>query len=135
MKVFIIDDDITYLLWAENVLKLAGIDVQYSLNDSPNLIDEIEKYQPDSILVDLYMPKLDGVSLIKLIKKREKLRFIPAVCFSSSESIIDKVKAMQAGFVDYFNKPMDSAAFLNKVKSYNSLGRILKLCNGCGELG
>jgi len=63
--------------------------------------------QPDLILLDVMMPKMDGLSTLKTLKEQSKQ--IPVIMLTASSTVEDAVKAMKLGAIDYLNKPFDVA--------------------------
>jgi two-component system response regulator len=74
---------------------------------------------PKVILLDLKMPKVDGLDLLKEIKSNEKLKLIPVVVLTSSKEETDIIKAYQLGVNAYIVKPVDFDHF---VKAVSDLG-------------
>lgn len=71
----------------------------------------------DLIITDINMPKMDGFEFLKALKSNIKLKPIPVVIMSTSESKIDLEKGYGIGISGYFSKPLKYADYLNKVTS------------------
>ncbi|HTB80095.1 MAG TPA: response regulator [Opitutaceae bacterium] len=71
---------------------------------------------PAVILLDLKMPKVDGLEVLRAIKQDEKLKSIPVVMLTSSREESDLVRSYQLGANAYVVKPVDFQAFLAAVK-------------------
>jgi CheY-like chemotaxis protein len=71
---------------------------------------------PAVILLDLKMPKVDGLEVLRAIKQDEKLKSIPVVMLTSSREESDLVRSYQLGVNAYVVKPVDFQAFLAAVK-------------------
>jgi CheY-like chemotaxis protein len=71
---------------------------------------------PAVLLLDLKLPKLDGLEVLKQIKSDEKLRMIPVVVLTSSREEKDMVASYQLGVNAYVVKPVDFHEFVNAVK-------------------
>ncbi len=76
-----------------------------------------EKENPIVAVLDLKMPKVDGIELLKIIKSDENLRTIPVVILTSSGEEIDLVKSYKLGVNSYVIKPVDFEKFIQTVKS------------------
>lgn len=71
---------------------------------------------PAVMLLDLKMPKVDGLEVLRAIKQDEKLKSIPVVMLTSSREESDLVRSYQLGVNAYVVKPVDFQAFLAAVK-------------------
>src|SRR5919199_4087229 len=73
--------------------------------------------QPDLILLDIMMPKRDGISVLKELKQDETLPFVPVILVTAKADARDIVAGLDAGGDDYLTKPFDHAALLARVRS------------------
>lgn len=73
--------------------------------------------KPHLILLDIRLPKVDGIEVLKEIKKSEELRAIPVIILTSSESEIDVAKAYHNYANSYLVKPLDFAKFTQMMKT------------------
>jgi CheY-like chemotaxis protein len=71
---------------------------------------------PSVMLLDLKLPKLDGLEVLKQIKSEEKLRMIPVVVLTSSKEEKDMVASYRLGVNAYVVKPVDFHEFVNAIK-------------------
>ena len=71
---------------------------------------------PAVLLLDLKMPRMDGLEVLGEIKANEKFRSIPVVMLTSSAQESDLVKSYQLGVNAYVVKPMDYREFINAIK-------------------
>ncbi len=72
--------------------------------------------RPDLILLDVNLPKKDGMELLKDLKADESLRSIPVVMFSSSSRAVDKKESLALGAQKYVTKPPNLEGFLEAVR-------------------
>lgn len=79
---------------------------------------------PDLILLDIRMPGMDGFAVCRQLKEDPALSTIPVIFISALHEIEDKVKAFEAGGVDYLTKPFHEAEVLARVKTHHSLFRM-----------
>lgn len=75
-----------------------------------------QKGNPTVILLDIKMPRMDGIELLEIIKQDEKLKSIPIVKLTSSREEPDLVKCYELGVNAYVVKPVDFNDFLHAVK-------------------
>jgi len=73
--------------------------------------------RPDIILLDLNLPKIDGLEILKEIKEDENLKNIPVVVLTTSQAEKDILRAYDLHANAYVNKPLDFDQFINTVKS------------------
>jgi DNA-binding response OmpR family regulator len=71
---------------------------------------------PAVMLLDLKLPKLDGLEVLKQIKSEEKLRMMPVVVLTSSKEEKDMVASYKLGVSAYVVKPVDFHEFVNAIK-------------------
>lgn len=80
------------------------------------LLGERLKIQPRLILLDLKMPRVNGLEVLRRIRHDNRTQFIPVVIFSSSSEPEDMVQAYTLGANSYITKPMDFDEFLYMVE-------------------
>ncbi|OWW00244.1 response regulator [Rhizobium sp. R693] len=73
--------------------------------------------KPDLILLDVMMPKLDGISLVRMLKQDVSLRSIPVILVTAKADTRDVVEGLDAGGDDYLTKPFEHQALLARVRS------------------
>jgi DNA-binding response OmpR family regulator len=73
--------------------------------------------RPDLILMDVALPKLDGLATCRLLRDNASTAHIPVMLFGTSASVEHRLLAFQAGAVDYLRKPFDPAELLARVRA------------------
>jgi CheY-like chemotaxis protein len=81
--------------------------------------------EPVVILLDLKMPKMDGLQVLREIKSNEKLKSIPVVMLTSSAQESDLVKSYQLGVNAYVVKPVNFREFINAVKQVGAFWAVV----------
>lgn len=76
------------------------------------------EFDPDLVLLDVMMPKLDGISVLKLLKADKHLRFVPIILVTAKADTRDVVAGLQAGADDYLTKPFEQTALVARVRSW-----------------
>ncbi|SFP72690.1 hybrid sensor histidine kinase/response regulator [Hydrogenimonas thermophila] len=79
---------------------------------------------PDLILLDILMPKMNGFEVCKYLKSKHKTKNIPIIFLSALNSTEEKIKAFEAGGVDYITKPFNILEVLARVKTHLKIHRI-----------
>ena len=122
-RILVVDDheDNVELLRAR--LEARGYEV-FGANDGQAALDQVEHVIPDLILLDVMMPKMDGMEVVRRLKANPNLPFIPVIMQTALDSTENKVEGLDAGADDYITKPINFAELEARV---NSLLRIKKL--------
>ncbi|MFH1286963.1 MAG: response regulator [Candidatus Magasanikbacteria bacterium] len=119
-KIAIIEDEETLVKALEAELQHSGYET-ISAPDGKSGISLIEKEQPNLILLDILMPKLDGFAVLEKIKKEHTTKKIPVIMLSNLGHENDIKKAMEMGAEDYFVKSSTNLQDLpKKIKKYLS---------------
>lgn len=84
-------------------------------NDGAQALDILGKHDIDLALVDIMMPKIDGYTVIKEIRRQEK--YIPVMVISAKISLSDRVLGIDLGADDYITKPFEPLEVAAKVKA------------------
>jgi CheY-like chemotaxis protein len=96
------------------VLTSAGFSVR-TAGDGQEALDAVEDWQPDLIITDIQMPKVDGIEMIKRIRNRFKSKAVPIVVMSAITSAATQ-EALDAGANESAPKPMQVRLLLNLVR-------------------
>ena len=72
---------------------------------------------PDLVLLDIMMPKLDGIAAVKQLKADTALPFIPVILVTARADAKDVIAGLEAGGDDYLTKPVDQAALMARVRA------------------
>jgi len=88
------------------LLEMAGYDV-LEATDGEQAVRLAVKERPSLILMDLSLPKLDGLSATRRIRKRRGLRRVPIVAISAHDGPESRAEALEAGCDEYVTKPID----------------------------
>lgn len=97
-------------------LKANGYDVATAA-DGEEAILQAKALRPDLILLDVMMPKLDGISVLKQLKQEKDLGFIPIILLTAKADRVDVISGLDAGGDDYLTKPFDQAALVSRVRA------------------
>ena len=104
LKVLVIDDSQTIRRSATSLLEEEGFDV-ITAEDGFDALSKVVTHQPDIVLTDVCMPRLDGYQTCALIKNNAAYSHIPIVMLSSKDSIFDKARGRIVGSEYYITKP------------------------------
>jgi two-component system cell cycle response regulator len=115
-RILVVDDheDNVELLRAR--LEARGYEVDSAM-DGQEALDRVRATLPDLILLDVMMPRIDGIEVTRQIKGDSSLPFIPIIMQTALETTEDKVEGLDAGADDYITKPINFAELEARVKS------------------
>ena len=85
--------------------------------DGEEALAMIRERLPDLVLLDIMMPKLDGIAAVKALKADPSLPFIPVILVTARADAKDVIAGLEAGADDYLTKPVDHAALLARVRA------------------
>ncbi len=124
-RVLIVEDDATLASFYALTLQGAGMDTR-EVTDPMALMAPLIDFQPDLILMDVYMPDCQGTELAAVIRQQETYVGIP-IMFLSSEMDSDKqLEAMRLGGDEFLQKPVDSQHLISSVRTRAARARVLQ---------
>lgn len=112
--ILVVDDSREIVYSISELLKYEGYEVVKAY-DGMEALDMLERHSVDLILLDVMMPRLNGLSA--LMKLREKHR-IPTIILSAKTEESDKVSGLMLGADDYISKPYNPAELIARVKAH-----------------
>jgi len=116
-KVLIIEDEKIMLDLLVKKLRSHGYKVSSAMDGQEGLRLLKEENNPDLILMDLIMPKMDGLSVMKEIQKDEELKKIPLIVISNSGQPVELDKIKELGAIDWLIKTeFNPQELLEKIK-------------------
>ncbi|MDD3399474.1 MAG: response regulator [Candidatus Paceibacterota bacterium] len=102
-KIIIVDDDLSVQKILTEKLKCEGFEC-FGACDGKEALKIIRKEKPDLILLDIVMPRLDGISVLKIIKKNKDTRKIIILVLTNLSSSHTLEESLKAGVTDYLIK-------------------------------
>ena len=124
VRVLIVEDDRAQALFAQSVLANAGMLAEVQ-QDPMRVLDSLESFGPDLVLMDLHMPQANGVELTALIREHPEFLQTPIVFLSGESDPDARYDAIDAGGDDFLSKPISPkyliAAVQNRVRRMRSM--------------
>jgi CheY-like chemotaxis protein len=116
----VIDDDIDNIIPVNAIIEneFKGAGKVYHAESGGAGLDLLEKIQPDIILLDLTLPDISGLSLVKNIKHLFVKKNIPVIAFTALDIAGDKNKMIKSGFDDVIRKPFNIENFAQKIREW-----------------
>lgn len=119
MRVLVVDDSRTLRKLLIRELNLVGITNIQEATDGAEAVERVRAEPFDLMLLDMEMPELDGLDVLKLIKSDPVLSYLPVIVISGGEQFSKTVEYIQIGAEDYLPKPFDP--ILLRARVYSSL--------------
>jgi CheY-like chemotaxis protein len=118
MKILIIEDDAFFRNFYTTKLKEKGYEVVNAADGFEGL-QKVKQENPNLILLDIIMPKVDGFQVLEALKQANLINSIPVIVFSTLGQEQDVEKAKKLGAKDYINKSyFDFDNMFQKIVSY-----------------
>ena len=102
-KILMVDDDKMLIDLYKERLNLAGFEVEIARNGEEGLA-KVHEFQPDLVMMDIMMPKVNGYEALASIKSDPKTKDIPVIMLSALMRDTNKSKALEAGAEDFIIK-------------------------------
>jgi len=113
--ILLVDDSKTILMSMESVLKKAGFSVM-TAGGGQAALAKINITAPDLMITDLNMPGMDGITLIKEVKKLSSMRFKPVLMLTTESQQEKRVEAKKAGAIGWLVKPVKPIELVGVIK-------------------
>jgi heavy metal response regulator len=114
MRLLLVEDDLKIASFLMKGLKEAGFAIDHAADGEDGL--HLALNEPyDAAIIDIMLPKLDGLMLIKEMRRQQ--RNTPVIVLSAKRSIDDRIKGLQTGSDDYLTKPFSFSELLARVQA------------------
>lgn len=124
-KVLVVDDSRSQSLYAERALNAAGM-VTHVINNPLDVLDAIVSFNPEMIVMDMYMPGCTGMELAAVIRQQPEYINLPIIYLSGEEDRQKQLAAMSQGGDDFLTKPVDPNHLVATVQNRGQRARALK---------
>jgi len=133
LKILLIEDDMI------EVMKLnrakSSLQLNHKIIEANNGEDALQLLEqkdnlPDIILLDLNMPKINGIEFLKILKADDRLKYIPTIILTTSNNQRDLLACYKIGIAGYVLKPLKYEDYVSKIEkllSYWSINELIKL--------
>lgn len=116
-RILVVDDSETIRRSAEIFLRLSGMETLLA-SDGFDALAKICDYNPDLILVDIMMPRLDGYQMCQIVKQHPKHLHVPVIMLSSKDGVFDRARGNIAGSDEYLTKPFTRDTLINTINTH-----------------
>ncbi|NGY37866.1 response regulator [Flavobacterium sp. XN-5] len=119
LNILLIEDDTIELLKFNRVLTTLKMNhkiVEANNGEEALLILKEKKIIPDIIILDLNMPKINGIEFLQILKNDDYLRYIPAIVLTTSNNYKDVKECYNIGIAGYVLKPLKYEDYVDRIK-------------------
>ncbi|HYX70000.1 MAG TPA: response regulator [Terriglobales bacterium] len=116
LRILVIDDEPGVLGLMQEVLTLMGAEA-YTLGSAPAALEMVEQQKFDGILVDIMMPEIDGLEVIRRVRRAERNQRTPIVAVSGSDDRKTMEESLAAGATFFLHKPFDHRSLTRMLNS------------------
>lgn len=124
-RALVVDDSRSQAAFTERVLNSAGI-ITRAINDPTLALAELLEFDPDLIILDMYMPQCDGPELAKVIRHIDRFVGVPIIYLSAEDDLDKQLDAMSEGADDFLMKPVKPRHLVATVRNRAARARHLK---------
>ena len=112
-RIALVDDDQNILTSVSLALEAEGFEVE-TYSDGEQGLNGISRRPPDLVILDIKMPRLDGMEVLETIRKKSNL---PVIFLTSKDDEVDEALGLRIGADDYITKPFSQRLLLERIKA------------------
>jgi DNA-binding response OmpR family regulator len=113
-RILLVEDDRSIASFVEPELEHTGFQVRCAY-DGPSGLEEAQRFRPELIVLDIMLPGLDGVGVLKRL--RQEGNRVPVIMLTARDTTLDKVHSLDHGADDYLTKPFDIEELLARIRA------------------
>ncbi len=125
IKILAVDDEPVNLQVIKNNFKIVGVHVDIA-HSGVEAMDKLRHFDPDLVLLDIMMPKMNGYETAKNIRKHYPKEDLPIILLTAKNQVMDLVDGFSSGCNDYITKPLSKNELLARTKFHVGLARSRK---------
>jgi DNA-binding response OmpR family regulator len=120
-NILVADDEKVNVDFFQVMLSKLGFSVEVAYSGE-EVLEKLEDFTPDLIILDLLMPRMSGFQVAKRLKANSKTREIPIIILTAVSDIRDKVDMLELGIEDYIMKPFNFIEILARIRNVLRVG-------------
>lgn len=113
MQILLVEDDLSLASGLQQALKKEGLIVNH-VTKGKEAIHTVQTFSPDILILDLGLPDIDGLDVIKALRSKDLS--IPILVLTARSSVADKVSGLDLGADDYLAKPFELSELLARIR-------------------
>jgi two-component system alkaline phosphatase synthesis response regulator PhoP len=114
IKILVVDDEPSISMLIDFNLKLAGYEV-HCVYDGEAVFEVIPTFRPDLIVLDLMLPKMDGIQVCR--KLRQQSNDVPIIMLTALQDLSDRIAGLDNGADDYMTKPFSPQELISRIQA------------------
>ena len=116
-KIMMVDDEPINMRVLQLHLNAEGYERFVTVSDSRTAISVLRKEMPSVLLLDLNMPEVSGLDILKMIRSDDELKQLPVIVLTSSNNTDTKFKALELGATDFLSKPVHASELALRMRN------------------
>lgn len=133
LNILLIEDDMIEVMKLNRAI--SSLNLNHKITEANNGEDALKKLEqkdslPDIILLDLNMPKINGIEFLGILKNDETLKYIPTIILTTSNNQKDLLECYKIGVAGYVLKPLKYEDYVSKIEkllAYWSINELIKV--------
>ena len=118
LQILVVEDNRKNLKLFRDLLEYHGHTI-YEAHDGLEAVESACLMVPDIVLLDVQLPKMNGVEVARELKRRSETRLIPLVAVTAFAMKGDEQRFLEAGFEGYIAKPINTRTFVTQVEEFH----------------
>lgn len=133
LKILLIEDDMIEVMKLKRAISSLGLNhsiIEANNGDEALKILEQKDNLPDIILLDLNMPKINGIEFLSILKRDDVLKYLPTIILTTSNNQKDLISCYEIGVAGYVLKPLKYEDYVSKIEkllAYWSINELKKI--------
>jgi PleD family two-component response regulator len=116
-KVLVVDDHEDNVMLLHRLLTRYGMTDVRTATDPREVIDRLDEFDPDTVLLDLYMPYIDGFGVLHRLREWAAGAYLPVIVLTADTSPEALRRALDAGATDFLTKPFNATEIVIRVRN------------------
>ena len=119
-KILVVEDNDMNMQLVEFLLEEGGYDIVKATSgeEALNIVRDSDNGAPDLILMDIHLPGMDGLSVVRAMKSDQRTSRVPILALTAHAMRGDKDRFLEAGCDGYISKPIDVKTFISSIEQY-----------------